>query len=147
MCAEHQRVIATDEVYDDWLRAYEEMRSRLGDVLSSNYDSALQSVAYTAMGKIRRQCAYWRGELEIAEWMAESEARTEELSLRGLSLEEAARGHRLLRRTDRLQEAIGALSEAPGIDESGRWAMLAALYEAKDQAEEELERFRSGQPA
>jgi hypothetical protein len=98
------------------------------------------------MERIKRECARWRGKLEIAKEMAEER---EDFSVGGrrLSPEEAERGSRLLRRADRLEDAIEAVYKAPGLDEDERWAILAALYEAHDQASEELSRFRAGIPA
>jgi hypothetical protein len=142
-CAEHQRVIVASEIYGDWLDAHEAIREKFGEVLTSAYGSALQDVLDTAMEKIRRQCAHWRGELEIAELMAEHGPDGGFGEARSLSPEEAERVGRFLTRSDRLEEAIDALSEAPGINESKRWAMLAALYEVKDQADEEFKRARA----
>jgi hypothetical protein len=50
------------------------------------------------------------------------------------------------RRSDHLDAAIDALYKTPGLSEGERWAMLSALYEAKGQTDEELERFRAGIP-
>jgi hypothetical protein len=142
-CAEHQRVVVADEIYGDWLEAHEAMREKFGEVLASGYGSALQDVVDTAMANIRRQCAHWRGELEIAEWMAEHSPDGGFAETHCLSPEEAERVGRLLKRSDRLEEAIDALSEAPGIEESKRWAMLAALYEVRKQANEGFKRAKA----
>jgi hypothetical protein len=142
-CAEHQRVVTADEIYGDWFEAHEAMREKFGEVLASGYGCALQDVVDTAMAHIRRQCAHWRGELEIAEWMAEQSPDGGFADTHCLSPEEAERVGRLLKRSDRLEEAIDALSEAPGIKESKRWAMLAALYEVRDQANEEFKRAKA----
>jgi hypothetical protein len=99
------------------------------------------------MGRIKRECARWRGELEIAGLMAED--RPEGFSIEGVPItaEKAEEGERLLKRADRLEDAIEAVYQAPGLDESERWAILAVLYEVNDEASEELSRFRGGLPA
>jgi hypothetical protein len=145
-CEEHKRVVFADEVYGDWLEAHEAMREALGPAIDDEDDSPLNEIARTAMDEIKRQCAHWRGELEIADWIAKRGP--EGFSVRGrrLSPEEAEVGGRHLRRSDHLHDAIDVVYKAPGIDESERWAMLSALYEVKEQVDGELERFRTGIP-
>jgi hypothetical protein len=66
---------------------------------------------------------------------------------RRLGLEEAEKAARLLRRSDRLGEAISIFYKATEeVPEGARWAMLSALYEVKDQVDAELERFRGDIP-
>jgi len=143
--AEHKRVVFADEIYGEWLRAREAMREALGPALDSEEDGALQETARRAMKEIKRQCAHWRSELEIAGWIAEREADGFFVRGRRLSPEEAEVGGRLLRRSDHLGEAISTLYKATsGLNEGERWAMLSALYEVKDQVDEELEHFRAG---
>jgi hypothetical protein len=145
-CAEHKREVAADATYVEWLEAHEAMRKGLGEAIDDPDDTPLNEIARNTMGRIKRECARWRGKLEIAKEMAE-EREGFFVAGRRLSPEEAERGSRLLRRADRLEDAIEAVYKAPGLDEDERWAILAALYEAHDQASEELSRFRAGIPA
>jgi hypothetical protein len=146
-CAEHKRAVFADGIYVDWLQAHETMRERLGEVLDSEDDAPLNEVLRGAMNRIKRECARWAGELEIAGLMAED--RPEGFSVEGvpITVEKAEEGERLLKRADRLEDAIEAVYQAPGLDESERWAILAVLYEVNDEASEELSRFRGGLPA
>jgi hypothetical protein len=147
-CAEHKRVVFADEIYVEWLRAHETTREGLGEAIDSEDDAPLNEVLRGAMGRIKRECAHWRGELEIAEWMAEHAPEGFLVAGRRLSAEQAEVAARLLRRSDRLGEAVSAFYKATSdLDEGERWAMLAALYEVKDQVEEDLERIRGGIPA
>ena len=145
-CAEHKRVVAPDEVYSDWLEAHEAMREALGPAIDDEDDAPLNEIARRAMDEIKHKCAHWRGELEIAEWIAERGP--EGFSVRGrqISAEQAEEGGRLLRRSDRLSDAIDVVYGAPGVKENERWAILAALYELDKQTSEELSRFRGEYP-
>jgi hypothetical protein len=146
-CEEHKRVVFADEVYGDWLEAHEAMREALGPVLDSEEDGLLHDTVYRAMSEIKRGCAHWRAELEIAEWAAVRDPERFFLAGRRISSEQAEVGARLLRRSDRLGEAISIFYKATGeLPEGDRWAMLSALYEVKDQVDAELERFRTGTP-
>jgi hypothetical protein len=145
--AEHQRVVTADDIYGDWLRAHEEMRERFGEVLDSEDDGPLEETVRVTMEKIKRECAHWRGELEIAEWLAKPRPEGFSIEETPITTEQAEVGHRILKRADRFEDAIDAIYKAPGLAEGERWAILAALYEAQDQASEELSRFRGDPPA
>jgi len=145
-CAEHKRVQAGDDTYGEWLEAHEAVRKGLGEAIDDPDDTPLNEIARNTMERIKRECARWRGELEIAEWMAK-EREGFFVGERRLGPEEAEEGGRLLKRADRLEDAIGAVYKAPGLDESDLWAILATLYEVHDQASEELSRFRGESPA
>jgi hypothetical protein len=145
-CAEHKRAVAADDTYGEWLEAHETMRKGLGEAIDDPDDSPQNEMARNAMERIKRECARWAGELEIAGWMAE-EREGFFVGERRLSPEEAEEGGRLLKRADRLEDAIEAVYKAPGLDESELWAILAVLYEAHDQASEEISRFRGESPA
>ncbi|HET7271344.1 MAG TPA: hypothetical protein VFI90_09690 [Rubrobacter sp.] len=80
----------------------------------------------------------------MAECITKGEAEGFFVGGRRISLEKG----RLLNRSDRLGEAIVAHFEATkGLREGEWWRMLAVLYEAKAQADEELSRLRGGPPA
>ena len=70
-CEEHKRVVFADEVYGDCLQAHEAMREALGSAIDDEDDAPLNEIARRAMEEIKRKCAHWRGELEIATWLAE----------------------------------------------------------------------------
>jgi hypothetical protein len=147
-CEQHKRVVFADEIYGHCLQAHEAMREAFGPVLDSEEDGPLYDTVGRAMSEIKRKCAHWRGELEVAEWLAEHRE-PEGFFIRGrrLGLEEAEKAARLLRRSDRLGEAISIFYKATEeVPEGARWAMLSALYEVKDQVDAELERFRGDIP-
>jgi hypothetical protein len=121
-CEQHNRVVFADEVYGDCLQAHEAMREALGSAIDSEDDAPLNEIARRAVGELKRKCAHWRGELEIAEWIAEHRE-PEGFYVRGrrLGLEEAEKAARLLRRSDRLGEAISIFYEATeGLPEGAR---------------------------
>ena len=91
-CAEHKRVVFADEVYGDWLMAHEAMRDALGVAIDNEDDAPLNEIARRAMEEIKHKCAYRRGELEIADWIAKRGP--EEFSVKGrqISVEEAEEG-------------------------------------------------------
>jgi hypothetical protein len=72
----------------------------------------LYDTAGRAMDEIKRKCAHWRAELEIADWAAERELEGASVRGRRLSPEQAEVGGRLLRRSDRLGEAISTFYKA-----------------------------------
>jgi hypothetical protein len=146
-CAEHKRAVAADYTSGEWLEAHEAMRKGLGEAIDDEDDAPLNEIARNTMERIKRECARWSGELEIAGWMAGREAEDLFAVGRRLGPGEAERGGRLLTRGDRLEDAIEAVYEAPSLDERDRWAILAVLYEVEDETSEELKRFRGESPA
>lgn len=67
-------------------------RDALGAVIDSEEDAPLNEIARTAMDGIKHKCAHWRGELEVASWIAERGP--EGFSVRGcqVSVEQAEEG-------------------------------------------------------
>jgi hypothetical protein len=59
----------------------------------------LYDTAGRTMDEIKRKCAHWRAELEIAEWAAKRELEGASVRGRRLSPEQAEVGGRLLRRS------------------------------------------------
>lgn len=143
-CEAHQRVVDADEIYGDWLRAHDTRREQLASYLDKEDPGTLEEIFAQAMNQIKRECARWMAEHEEFQ-----------VGDRRITPEKAESAHRTLTRSDRLGEAIEVVYRADlpeglckaDLAEGKRWAILAALYEAKDEADEELARFRGEQPA
>jgi hypothetical protein len=125
------------------------MREGLGSYLDDEDPGILEETISLAMEKIKRECARWMGNLDAATWIARHTVEEPEgFTVEGHSItpEEAERVHRLITRADRLADAARIVYETK-TNETDRWSILNALYEAHEKAEEETDRFRSGSPA
>lgn len=134
LCPAHNRVRRAATEVDDWESAYTELTEHVAPVLDPHHTSYLERLVEPVLEEAKAGLARAYGELEVAKRVAEHRPST--------PIEEEA--HRLVIRSDRLREAYDAIDLVPAeaLRREERWGILAALLEAKAQAEAELAEFK-----
>ncbi len=141
LCAEHFKMRKLGEDLDGWLFARESVRTFLDGPVQDDPTGDLTQLAYHWHDRVTKEAASTAHKFAVAKHLADLGPENEDIAPKSAVMREML-AH-LLERADELTTGRAILGGDSKFSETEQLAALDALEEARERANEDLEKFRA----